>query len=948
MPELNTTRKLTPDPCTYWGKAGVGVDFHPLPFHALDVAAVGTQFLRTHPRLCELFTASLGVDAESLLKWIGFWLALHDLGKFAVSFQAQREDLLLRLQQRHVHVAYTVRHDSLGAAIWARLLRRHDALGVGARGAKYAGRLQPWINAVTGHHGQPPVPVTALTQYAEACDERAAAAFVHEARTLFLDDEARNRFLSLPVERLGDRRLSWWLSGVAVLADWLGSNTDYFPYHSDPAPLSLYWEKIQPQAATALANSGMQSLRRSHPKPVDELFGWGQDKPPKRATPLQQWAESVTLPAAPQLFLLEDVTGAGKTEAALELAQRLIAADLADGMFFGLPTMATANAMYTRVASVAEQLFDPQTPPSTVLAHGQRRLNHTFRDTILPRTPVEPATRAGRDETASARCTAWLADSNKKALLANIGVGTLDQALLAILHARHQSLRLLGLFRKVLIVDEVHACDAYMQRLLEKLLQFHAASGGSAILLTATLPQRMKQALADAYLNGRGAATTTLRNDNYPLVTHLFAGQTSEAETPLDTRPEVCRRVAVDYRDNVVDVIHCIQRALDQGKCVCWIRNTVADALAAWETFTSLHPADSMTLFHARFAMGDRLDIEARVTHQFGPASHAGLRQGQLVIATQVVEQSLDVDFDVLVSDLAPIDRLIQRAGRLQRHTRDKHGNPVKDSDQRGTPTLIVLGPAWTAQPDGNWYKKMFPTGAYVYPHSGQLWLTARWLNEHGAFAMPEDGRKMVESVYGDTAWGETPEPLQRASSESEGKDWAATNLAAKNTLVLEVGYRSVGQQQWAADSEALPVAALDEWGGAAATTRLGESTITARLARWQGNVLVPWRSGATESEAWEASSLRMPARLVGDPIVSDATQTAQARAEATMPDHGRWSRLIAMHQVGNQWMGEFSSPDGRRRVVYYDERCGLQYNAPATPIDPICMPTHAYQAAKK
>ena len=291
--------------------------------------------------------------------------------------------------------------------------------------------------------------------------------------------------------------LSWWIAGLAVLADWLGSNTNFFGYRADPEhplPLADYWAYAKRQAAIALDASGVLPMNSERALGFTELF-------PSIVTPspLQDWAATVTLAPGPQIHLLEDVTGAGKTEAAVMLAHRLMGAGCADGFFIGLPTMATANAMYGRIAQVYGKLFSECA--SLALAHGQRNLVESFAKSVVPSGPQEDDARQA-DDSATARCSAWLADHNKRALLSPAGVGTLDQALLAVLHSKHQSLRLLGLFRKVLVVDEVHACDAYMQGVLETLLEFHARVGGSAILLSATLPQRMKQALLDAFASG--------------------------------------------------------------------------------------------------------------------------------------------------------------------------------------------------------------------------------------------------------------------------------------------------------------------------------------------------------------------------------------------------------------------------------------------------------------
>src|SRR5690606_22056808 len=196
-----------------------------------------------------------------------------------------------------------------------------------------------------------------------------------------------------------------------------------------------------------------------------------------------------------------------------------------------------------------------------VLAHGNRTLVESFAASVFPEDQSEGDAEQC-DETASARCAAWLADHNKRALLAQAGVGTIDQALLAVLHSKHQSLRLLGLFGKVLIVDEVHACDAYMQGVLEVVLEFHARAGGSAILLSATLPARMKQALLNAYARGRGLTPPQLQKTDYLLVTSWRSSSNEIVEQSIATRPAVQRTVYVEYCSEQSKIIEVIENAL--------------------------------------------------------------------------------------------------------------------------------------------------------------------------------------------------------------------------------------------------------------------------------------------------------------------------------------------------------------------------------------------------
>lgn len=906
----------------YWGKAKPeaenGVAYHPLVYHCLDVAACGCEYLRRAPSVRVFLMSVLKIENESALQsWIAFWLALHDIGKFSESFQSQKPDLFKELRGREPDPSkpYRLRHDSLGMLFWKEVLGNtaENEAWFGDRTASALFGINYWARAVTGHHGQPPQEGGDYWGQHFDCkqDRTAILEFVTDVRTLLADDSiaAVPSVMDAESFRRASIDLSWWVAGLAVLADWLGSNRKYFGYLADPLqplPLTGYWEHAKKQAVVALDASGVVPVISARALGFAELF-------PDIAnpSPLQDWAMTVELQQGPQIHLLEDVTGAGKTEAAVTLAHRLMVAGCADGFFIGLPTMATANAMYGRIAQVYAKLFSERA--SLILAHGQRNLVESFAESVVPSGPSDVDVQQA-DDSATARCTAWLADHNKRALLAPAGVGTLDQALLAVLHSKHQSLRLLGLFRKVLVVDEVHACDAYMQGVLESLLEFHARAGGSAILLSATLPQHMRQALLGAFARGRRLTAPSVKALQYPLVTSWHAEDaTPPVEKPLPTRDDVQRTLAVRYVSDEAEVITAIEAALAAGKCVCWMRNTVGDAVAAYAKFLGRLPTEKLTLFHARFVLHDRLRTERKVLALFGKRSTPMRRRGRLVIATQVAEQSLDADWDFVVSDLAPIDRLIQRAGRLQRHPRDERGQRLRAPgarDQRGEPCLWVFGPAWSDDPPANWFKATFPKASGVYPHHGQLWLTAKALNA-GCIVMPGDARTLIEGVFGtDVA---IPKGLQSNANAAEGKGYADISMAQQNTVKLATGYERGG---------------IDWWSEAKTPSRLGEASINVLLARWEGDRLRPWVDG---KHGWAYSSVRVAERLIAKTVEpsSTARQAALEALLATLPNKGHWSVILALDEtsfgyVGDTWSISSDGAGQMRRSWEYKPITGL------------------------
>ncbi len=904
----------------YWGKARPGDDnsagYHLLPYHCLDVAAVGVSYLRQSKVLLETFCTALNCSEAAFLSWAAYWFALHDLGKFSEAFQSQRPDLIQALKNRAPNPTkfYSERHDSLGYWLWesdfgVELLPR---IGISANRSVRPG-LSCWLQAVTGHHGMPPKPLGNQGVDFFYCkpDKQSASDFAVDLAALLLTEEAE-KIPDVIDHRSFSRSsevLSWWFAGVTVLADWLGSNTGFFPYRDQPEDLGGYWEYAQRQAGFALAESGVLPSVIAPDQSFSDFFPQISE-----ASPLQEWAMNVDIGAKSQIFLLEDVTGAGKTEAALMLTYRLMAQGLASGFFIGLPTMATANAMYARIAKVYAKLFGEKA--SLVLAHGFKRLVEEFALSVLPNGSVENDSRQ-KDETASARCAAWLADHNKRSLLAAAGVGTIDQALLAVLHSKHQSIRLLGLFNKVLIVDEVHACDAYMQGVLETLLEFHARTGGSVILLSATLPNHMKQALLDAYAKGRNLQEApAVRSQAYPLAIQWNVDESVLKEACFASRASVSRTVKVHYESDIAQVFEHIITALQQGRCVGWIRNTVADALSAYQQLLESVPADKMTLFHARFATQDRLDKEEIVLASFGKESSSEQRAGRLVIATQVAEQSLDVDFDVLITDLAPIDRVLQRAGRLQRHVRDAKGNRLLGSDAkdgRSPPCLWVFAPCWTIEPAATWFSRPFPKAAGVYPHHGQLWLTAKAL-QSPAFTMPDDARDLMEFVFSPQA--EYPEGLQRSSLTAAGQEMSEASLAQQNTLKIQGGYARGDSGDW--------------WSEAKTPSRLGEETMTVMLAKWDGNRLAPWASGD-----WAYNMVKVAVRWISRvDMPDDPAQAAEyERLQRTLPSEGKWSVLLPLTLVGDGvWQGAAWTAGDEKRgrkpellTWLYDKKFGLR-----------------------
>lgn len=900
----------------YWGKAQPSEAqcerYHLLPHHCLDVAACGRELLRISRFSLARLSRELGWEQTQLEDLCIAFLAIHDIGKFARSFQNLAPDLSPALVPSDRRQLGKHRHDTLGWVACAHLIEVHLQSVLDYDGLWFVYQL---ARIFTGHHGKPPMEVEGAS---DPQPIRAKKCFVFDdliaAETYTRD--ILHLFVRAPLPAITKtqvqilERNSWTLAGLAVLADWLGSDSRVFRYRESQMELSRYWSEIAvPTAQQSVASAGLgQQAARSWTGAAGYLHHLSA------LTPLQQFATSVPLGIGPQFFLLEEATGAGKTEAALLLCHRLMAGGNAAGFYFALPTMATANQMYRRVGKLYRGLFAADASPSLVLSHGAREMVEGFRESVLHVMPTpndkDDLPRVG------AQCNSWLADSRKKALLADAGVGTVDQALLSVLPVRHQSLRLLGLASKVLVVDEVHAYDDYTSKLLQTMVQAQAQQGGSVVLLSATVPASLRANMIVAFQQGIGDAdVATVKADlRYPLATHVQAsGVNSHA---CGTRQQMIRRVAVKTLTSEKEAISHIVCWAQEGRAVCWIRNTVEDARRSFALLQEHIDAQHAGLFHSRFAMGDRLRIEANVLSQFGSDSTPVLRRGRVLIATQVVEQSLDLDFDEMIVDLAPIDLVIQRAGRLHRHVRDAHGDATKPAG-RPAPVLHVLAPVFTEEPAADWYKALFPKAAYVYEDHGQLWLTLRSLLEAKAIVTPgeigEPGsvRSLVESVYGDDAVNSVPTGLWSASQKAAGRRRAESSLADYNVLNLNKGY----------------CVSAGDWNAADKTpTRLGDEGRLIYLAREEGGELVPLLD--VPRYAWEHSSVNVDLQKIDGLAPEWQTRfgSAIAKLQQTIPLLSRDAGALTLPLVPDVdgWISWCQSK-GKIQPVSYDRRSGLR-----------------------
>lgn len=894
----------------FWGKAGGprGDEpvWHPLAYHNLDVAAVADVLLRSSPRKLAAMARLLGTPEDNARRLIVAMTALHDVGKFSREFQAKSQEAWE--SEGGVGEALGAwrplsgaRHDLIGSQV--RLILKLEELFDPAVAKWCAEEFDLLWHAVSGHHGQARVErrpsIDVMNN--QVCRD-AATAFCRDIRALFDPLDA------LPQPEWGTAALlSWSVAGLTVIADWIGSNRDHFPHQKPSRSLPEYWEYALGKAEDAVKKAGVL------PAPVVVGATAGRLFPTiKDLSPLQRKVLKIPLPEGPTLAIVEDVTGSGKTEAALLLASRLLAEDRANGIFFALPTMATANAMYERLREPYLRLFEDGARPSLVLAHGKSRLHEGFQDSILEASETTDDRADGRGDESSAACAAWIADDRRKALLAQVGVGTIDQALLGVLTSRYQSLRLWGLSDRVLIVDEVHSYqDGYTNKELETLLEFHAALGGSAILLSATLPSAQRRALAAAFARGLGEKKPRIADAaEYPLLTLVGKGHVSSY--PLKSQVDRNRTLTVTRVASVEDAADRLAAMAERGAAVAWIRNTVDDAMEAVAMLRAR--GRDPVLLHARFAMGDRLKIEESISEVLGPGDREG-RSSLVLIGTQVLESSLDYDVDGMIIDLAPIDLMIQRAGRLWRHG-DRKGRPMP------VPELLVLSP--DPDPDvvtGAWYKTISNGTAAVYGHHGIVWRSAKVLFEAGHIVTPgemaEPGgvRSLIESVYAKDGAAQFPEPLRKASNTAEGNWSAARSHANANLLKLGQGYAG-DDNIWQDDR--------------IVQTRLGQPQTVFRLGVIDGVRIAPLSraSDGDIARSWALSEVSVGKyRADGVP---PADRQRQALIDAAKESWTKWEKdqpLLVLEPEGAGWRGEVAL-SGAEKPVIYDRVMGLRFVA--------------------
>lgn len=701
----------------FWGKTiPGGTCFHPAICHMIDVGIMAQELLQSFPsylknELSEPFSS----NKDIALRRFGLMAALHDIGKISPGFQSKRPDLCA--PQRDAGLRFTspdtTRHGEVARCVLPDLLASRLVMDIDAAFA--------WTFTVAGHHGSIPAEANAPGRGKwQNVREEALDMLAHHFGVTSLEDA---RVLPTPSQVL--------LAGCVSVADWLASSKEHFPWDGGmPADLQTYEHERRLQARRVLGELRFHAKFASWPG-FKELFGFEQPNSCQKA--LLDLGEKSDLPG---LIILESPMGSGKTEAALAFLSTVASRRELRGFYFALPTQATSNAMLARLNRYLERAMEGGA--ELHLLHAHASLNDDYAGLRLASM--------GDDREAKVAANSWFAAA-KRGLLAAGGVGTIDQALLATLKVRHFFVRLFGLSGKLLLLDEVHAYDAYMDEEIKCLLGWARLCGITVVLLSATLPQRKRHEFIRAFApNARGETAPA-----YPRVTGVFEDGRIETKhiKGLDTAElhVVPHTIAGGKADTTVAIL---SQTLPADGCAACIMNTVAEAQELYRRLKSEPTLQNcpLFLFHARYPMERRLEIERQLLFLFGNKGDRPRRA--VVVATQVIEQSLDLDFDVMISDLAPIDLLLQRSGRLHRHKRGERRHPR---------SLRLLLPDLTAS--------TVDFGTSAFYHADILLLTAAlFTNEKGqaeqkTIELPDSLGRWIEAVYGETPYP-VPHHLQR------------------------------------------------------------------------------------------------------------------------------------------------------------------------------------------
>ncbi len=707
-----------------WAKSGEDEQGYSLVGHLLDVAAVAQVLLeREPPQTLRLYAEDLGLEPGDAKRWIAALTGLHDIGKATPAFQRQWEPGRLVVEAAGLTFSKGDKGTAHGKLSQKILQTELKTYGLGRN------LVAQVADAVGAHHGL-------RTAKGDLSDNVIPKQDMGDDAWQETRQEVLTEFLkavevvqiSPPTTTALTGQGFIRLAGLTSFADWIGSTVDFFPTDRKVINLREHFLDSLLKARKALDKIGWERREplAAEPRAFNTIFSFEPNGLQAHIVDLVEKTHK------PSLIIIEAPMGEGKTEAAFYAHVTLQRQLGHRGLYVALPTQATGNAMFERTKDLLGT-FERDAPPDLQLLHGASLLNDAY-------ATIQVKDVDGVDNKEGEVWARTWFTSKKRALLSENGVGTVDQALLSVLNIKHQFVRLWGLGNRTVVLDEVHAYELYTSKLIERLVRWLHALGSSVIIMSATLPAAKRLDLVKAF--GGGEAEESV---SYPRITQVLGGKTKEYSFSVrEQKPIDLKRVSLGLET----VANLLTNLVTDGGCAVAILNTVQRAQALYsllgegeslETGKRLPDDTEVYLFHARYPAAERQKREQAVLEKFGKNGERPAKA--ILIATQVVEQSLDLDFDVMVSDLAPVDLLLQRAGRMHRHERER-------SATHASPVLYVAGltDAETL-PDisgesGEYFDRIY--------EAFTLYMTWWTLADKEVIALPEDFEPLVKAVYGE------------------------------------------------------------------------------------------------------------------------------------------------------------------------------------------------------
>lgn len=624
-----------------WGKLN---PYKSLLYHMIDAGMCAKAYLQFgNKSLLKTISDKTNFEVNEILPIIGYFVACHDIGKAHPSFQL-RQDVQNEIPEKYRRIINPesstkishsgFRHEIYSVKVLRRIWEKKN----------YSDFIVEEVTCVIADHHQKRgkginIPLREKNEYEKFQD--------------ILEDELNAVFCP----KVSEFECYDWslfcesLNGILVLSDWIASNPLFMDNSENYKSVMEYAKKSDEYAKKVIESIGFSKCITPYSENLYEMFSWKSSD----MRPMQELTNSI-VKECPQFTIIEDSPGSGKTEAAVFLALSMAKKYNKSGLYFALPTAATANQMWERLNSI----FSKYNIPNFRLIHGMAW-------SIVEENGDERNQIGSENEIGDE----WLRPS-RKALLSQYAVGTVDQVMMAVINIRFRQLRMLGLTDKVLIIDEVHAYDAYMSTILDRLLEWCGVLNIPVIMLSATLPKQKKQ----DYINSYFGINKIYDNQKYPLITFGDSDDNIVEKTCESSKKCIYKIETLECLNNLNFMVEKSIELVNDGGNLCLMLNTVKDAQYAYSKLKEIIGDNNeikVLLYHARYKTKDRIRIEQECLRMYSKSGNRPLKS--ILVCTQVVEQSLDVDFDIMMTQICPIDLLIQRMGRIWRHNNKRPKN---------------------------------------------------------------------------------------------------------------------------------------------------------------------------------------------------------------------------------------------------------------------------------